>query len=228
MGGSRLLLLLACCLAGGTDARLQGCLGCYSTIANVNARSVRSAHPPARPPRLLPHPRPRPPARPAQVKQAAKAAMHIENAKRLRGGQSAVHLVKVLSGQQKRDQGTKFQLVVQVRGAGGIQTYNVGIWHRVKRTALGDIVSNKYQVSKFEDSDASFLGAYEEASDSAFSGSGGAAGLGHDNGAGGAKTAQCLCPPALAAWLCTQQEYSDVVSGKKCDYYKVHKFNTRR
>jgi hypothetical protein len=162
------------------------------------------------------------------VKQAAKAAMHIENAKRLRGGQSAVHLVKVLSGQQKRDQGTKFQLVVQVRGAGGIQTYNVGIWHRVKRTALGDIVSNKYQVSKFEDSDASFLGAYEEASDSAFSGSGGAAGLGHDNGAGGAKTAQCLCPPALAAWLCTQQEYSDVVSGKKCDYYKVHKFNTRR
>ena len=133
-------------------------------------------------------------------------------------------MVKVLSGQHKRDQGTKFKLTVQVRSVAGIQTYNVDIWHRVKRTALGDIVSNKYEVSKFEDADASFLTSYEDASEKAFVNSGGQNGLGHDDGP---KTAECLCPPAIASYLCTQQTYNDVISGKKCDYYKKHKFNVR-
>merc|ERR1719353_2335205 len=140
---TRCLVLLACWL--GAEARLQGCLGCYSTIVHVGSRSVTSA---------------------------AEKAMHIENAKRLRAGEQAVHLVKVLSGQQKRDQGTKFKLIVQVRGVGGIQTYNLDIWHHVKRTALGDVVSDKYLVSKFEDADASFLTNYEDASESAFTNSG--------------------------------------------------------
>ena len=97
-----------------------------------------------------------------QVQAAAKAALHIENAKRVRNGQHAVTFVKVLSGQAKRFHGTKFKLVLQARSVAGIQTFDVDVWHRVQRTALGDITSNKFEMSKFEDSDASFITRFEK------------------------------------------------------------------
>ena len=97
--------------------------------------------------------------------------MHIENAKRVRNGQHAVTFVKVLSGQAKRFHGTKFKLVLQARSVAGIQTFDVDVWHRVQRTALGDITSNKFALSKFEDSDASFITRFEKSGeDSGFHG----------------------------------------------------------
>lgn len=161
------------------------------------------------------------------MKAAAKAAVRIENAKRTQAGQDELALVKVLSGQSKRAHGTKYKLVLQARTTDGIQTYNVDVWHQVERTALGDITSNKYSVSKFEDSDASFITAFESSGeDDSFKGRLTMFGDDSDTSAGdaGDKTATCSCPPALAEWKCTQPEYDAIVSGKRCDYFKAHKF----
>ena len=164
------------------------------------------------------------------MQAAAKAALHIENAKRVRNGQHAVTFVKVLSGQAKRFHGTKFKLVLQARSVAGIQTFDVDVWHRVQRTALGDVTSNKFALSKFEDSDASFITRFEKSGeDSGFHGRlsmfGDSMGGGADGGSG-AKQATCTCPPALAEWKCSQAEYNAIVSGERCDYFKTHKFNS--
>ena len=63
---------------------------------------------------------------------------------------------------QKKKGGRHYQLTAQVKQGTIVETYDVEIWHKVKKNAKGVVLKEQYILGKFVDSDEAWLSGTAE------------------------------------------------------------------
>lgn len=139
-----------------------------------------------------------------------------ENIKRENMGMPKFQLVSIVAAFEKKDHGRHYQLTAQVQQANTMETYDIDIFHKVKKNSNGVVIKEQYILSKFVDSDAAWLGGFKkeklhirfntERTES-----------GHEK-----DDETCMCPPALSSWKCSTKEYQEIMDGTRCEYYRLH------
>jgi hypothetical protein len=95
-----------------------------------------------------------------------------------------------------------------------METYDIEIWHKVKKNANGVVIKEQYVLSKFVDSDSAWLGGFKkEKLHIRFNTEHAESGHAHDD-------ETCMCPPALSSWKCSTKEYEEIMDGTRCEYYR--------